>query len=239
MPRISALFWEALWVPCCLLIHPLRLALVRRVEGEIPRGPVLLAAKHASSFDITVLAAFGQRLQRRRPYFQMGSFVGYRILGAITPLLRRLGGFAVMRPKDVRRLVQRSGLEKREALEVMKRTNEEAEATRRTLLRDSETLVVFPEGTRAADHVAPLKATLEIDSALALVREEGLTVDVWPVVISMGRKRWFRRPMRVDYRPAFRLEAGQDAEAVLQRIAREFDEHWVAPEELERARMPG
>ena len=101
-------------------------------------------------------------MTRARPYFQMGSFIGYPVLGPLVPLLRRLGGFCVMRPKEVLRLKGRRGWDRDRARAMMRTVNEEAEKVRLSVLRSAGTLVVFPEGTRDDAHVRPMASDLEI-----------------------------------------------------------------------------
>lgn len=239
MDRINPWLWEGCNLFSRWLLTPLKLALRVRTEGEPPKPEsgvgVLLAAKHVSSFDISVLADLAKRLAGRRPYYQMGSFVGYRILGSITPFLRRLGGFAVMRPKDLRRLVAKAGLTREQAIATMREVNQSAEARRQELLRAGEILVVYPEGTRSPDAVLPLKATTEIDSALTVLREGGRVL-IWPVVLSFAPSQRWRRPADFHFLRPFELTKEHSAEEVLATLEGLFHAHWIPPDRMRAKR---
>jgi len=222
----------ALWTLCewpCRMFWRLRLAL--EVRGEpLASGALLLAAKHASSFDILLLGHLVRRRTGRIPCFQMGSFEGYRILGPLSPLLAKLGGFPVMRPKDVRRIAAKTG-RREDALSRMRSVNEQAEQTRRTVLLAGGALVVYPEGTRDGSCVRPFKGTLEVDSALQ-VQAGGTPVHVQPVSIAYARPRWFRRRVIVEFAPAFLLGHEQDAASVLERVRAEISQRWMNEDQV-------
>jgi 1-acyl-sn-glycerol-3-phosphate acyltransferase len=197
-----------------------------QIHGQVPDGAAILCAKHSSGFDIPVLAWLTWRTRQSRAYFQMGSFVGYPVLGVLVPILKRLGGFPVMRPKEVLRLRHR-GSKKEDVLRHMAEVNVGAERTREAVLRSGGTLVVFPEGTRDESRVRPLHSNLEIETALRL-RKEGLRVWIWPVVLSYGPPRLFRRRLRVEAMEPFE-PASEDAGVVLHRIQGIFEGCWVPP----------
>lgn len=206
---------------------PLRLAVRRELVAAPPEGATLILAKHASSWDIPLVADHARRRLGKRAYFQMGSFVGYRVLGPLVPILRALGGFSVMRPKEVRRL-QQGGMERRAALERMREVNQAAEAGRRGLLERGEALVVFPEATRNDTEVLPLRSELELSSALEVVTA-GTPVMVWPIMLAFGPRGGRRRVLLRELEP-FHLGAGDTARAVLDRIEVAYRASWVPPE---------
>lgn len=229
-------FW---WIINLLarLVGRLRLAPTIRVEGPVPEGAVLLCAKHGTSFDIPLLADFTWTQRHSRPYFQMGSFVGYRVLGLLGPVLRRLGGFPVMRPKEALRLKSRLGLDREAALARMQEVNRGAEATREAVLRAGEVLVVFPEGTRDDARLRPVASTLELETALRAAAD-GVRVAIWPVVLSYGPRRFFRRHLVIDAQPPFPAPASLAAAAeVKARIEAVFARHWVPPEAVAALRL--
>ena len=179
-----------------LLAVPFRM----RVSGaeRAPKGPVLLACKHVSAWDIPIGAYLSNEFFGRKAYFQMGSFIGYPVFGRIVPVLRACGGFSVLRPKEVLRLRKTVDRERIHAL--MDEVNGVAEATRQAVLESGGVLVVFPEGTRDAGEVRPVRSHREIESALTVeARGHG---DARPVIVpaafNYGPKRFFRRRLDVE-----------------------------------------
>ncbi|MSR74171.1 MAG: 1-acyl-sn-glycerol-3-phosphate acyltransferase [Planctomycetes bacterium] len=232
--------WPLLWRLCEILprwLWHLRLALEVRGVCHLTTGPVLLCAKHASAFDILLLGHLSRTRMRRLPHFQMGSFIGYRLLGPLSPLLCRLGGFPVMRPKEVRRLAERSG-DRAAALETMRRVNAVAEDTRREVLASGGVLVVFPEGTRDAGALRGMKGTLEVESALAVLMA-GIPVCVVPTAISYARKRLFRRRVVVEFCPGFVPQITDSAASVLARVQAALEAHWIPPAQMGMHRKVG
>lgn len=214
----------------------IRLSIQVRGDGApAPGEAVLLAGKHASAFDIVLLGLLSRKRTRRRPFFQMGSFIGYRVFGRIRPVLRMLGGFEVMRPKEVRRLSKMSGWDRASSLAHMRRVNEDAESVRQTVLRNAGILAVFPEGTRNDEKILPLVSQLEFRSALAVARQ-GTRVVVWPVVVSLGRQRTFRRRCRVEFLDPFPLDPDASSEEVLEQVAVAWRAAWLDQDALEADR---
>lgn len=208
-------------------VSSLLLRLLFRVEvvpsRRLPRAPVLVAAKHGSGWDIPAMAWQVYVQLRLRANFQMGSFVGYPVLGRIVPLMRMCGGFPVMRPKEILRLRERKGLSKDEASRIMASVNDEAEATRREVLETRQALVFFPEGTRDNGAVRPIRGTHEIDTALRVVAE-GTPVEIWPVMLRYGAKGW-RPRLRIEFAEPFGA-AGLSAAAVAERLHAAFVATW-------------
>lgn len=200
-----------------------------------PDQAVLLAGKHASAHDIVLLGVLSFRRTGRRPFFQMGSFIGYRVLGRVKPIMRWVGGFEVMRPKEVRRLAKTPGWDRSAALEHMREVNDRAESVRRAVLTEGGVLAVFPEGTRDSERVRELSSELEVRSALAIAAE-GRDVVVWPVSVAMGRPRLLRRPMTVDFLEPFPLRSGTSPGEVLSRIDDSWRERWKPPEMVDDSR---
>lgn len=205
--------WPWLWYPIRFLALCFSHLKIRtRIEApqRLPEGPLLIWSKHASSWDIPVLASQARRRGGRIPFFQMGSFVGYRVLGPLRPLFVRLGGFPVLRPKEVLRL-RRKGFEKGRIRELMEKINGAAAETRRRVLAEGGVLVVFPEGTRDPDGVQPLRSELELQAALDHVASGHGPVRLVPVTLWMEprrdrcRRRFhvrFHEPQELDGRPA-------------------------------------
>jgi 1-acyl-sn-glycerol-3-phosphate acyltransferase len=225
--KILPWFWETIFLLSGLLVR-LRLRVETVGMEKAPRGAVLIAAKHASSWDIPLVCRLARFALGRRAYFQMGSFVGYPILGRIVPFMERCGGFCVMRPKEVLRLRKREGLERDEIHARMERVNRAAEDTRRAVLEEGGVLAFFPEGSRDDTQVRPLKATNELATAVEL-RFAGVTSTVWPVVLSFGPKRgWRRRRVRIDCLDPLPV-TGVSPDPLSAEIERRFRAHWRPP----------
>ena len=222
--RIRILPW--VWHPTNFVSSWL-LRLLYKVEvrpsRRLPTAPVLIAAKHASGWDIPAMAWQVYARLGLHGNFQMGSFVGYTVLGRIVPLMRICGGFPVMRPKEILRLRERRRLTKDEATRIMSEVNDEAEATRREILEKRQALVFFPEGTRDNDRVRPIRGTHEIDTALSAAAE-GSRVEVWPVMLRYGT-RGFRPRLRIEFAEPFEVN-GLSAESVAERIHAAFVATW-------------
>lgn len=184
-------------------------------HGRLPTAPVLVAAKHGSSWDIPAMSWQVYEHLGLRSNFQMGSFVGYPILGRIVPMLRLCGGFPVMRPKEILRLKDRQGLSKEEAMRLMADMNDEANHVRREIFEQRQALVFFPEGTRDNDTVRPVRGTHEIESAVAAA-VRGIPVDIWPVLIHYGPPKW-RRTLTIEFMEPFAV-SGLSSEAIAERI---------------------
>jgi hypothetical protein len=162
----------------------------------------------------------------------MGSFTGYRLLGPLAPLLVRLGAFRVMRPKEVLRLRARPGWDRERARARMSEVNDLAEQSRREILRRGGMIVVFPEGTRDAGAVRPLRSEHEIASAVAL-RAEGIETTLWPALLSYGPRRLFRRRLEIDLLEPFAL-GDRTARDVLELLGRLFHAGWKPPDAVGR-----
>jgi 1-acyl-sn-glycerol-3-phosphate acyltransferase len=202
-----------------------------KIPPDVPRGPVLLACKHVSAWDIP-LATYLVRhaLQGRKPYFQMGSFIGYPVFGRIVPAMQACGGFSVLRPKEVLRLRKDPGQDRARMRALMDEVNGVAEATRRAVLARGGVIVVFPEGTRDARAVQPVRSMHEIQSALAIAEtaEPAKRPVILPAIFNYGKKRRFRRTVDVEIAAPIPLD-GQDAPALAARIEQTFRERWRAP----------
>ncbi|MAG56459.1 MAG: hypothetical protein CMJ83_09225 [Planctomycetes bacterium] len=232
-PRIRPLFWR-LTERAGRAVAMIRLRLQVRLEGAVPEGAVLLCSKHTSSLDISLLATNVRRLRGAPPYFQMGSFVGYPLLGVLRPVLRALGGFSVMRPKEVRQLSKRRGWDRESATQMMRDTNVAADRVRQDVLGSGGVLIVFPEGTRDDSELRPLKSEREVLSGIEAARD-GVAVRIWPVTIALGPPRWWRRPAVIRFHEPLELDPTASAIGVLEQIEARLEAGWVPPAEVATA----
>jgi 1-acyl-sn-glycerol-3-phosphate acyltransferase len=166
--RSYARGWVRFHAGCCRIILGIR----TRVEGEVPLGPVLVAAKHQSLYDpldlIRILGAPSAVMKRQLAQIPLWGWVARRY-GAIP--VDRTGGAT--------------------ALRAMMRAADAARA-------EGRSVVIFPEGTRVAPGERP---PLQPGFA-GLYRRLGLPVvpvaldagEVWP------RDSWVKRPGVVTVR---------------------------------------
>ncbi|MEZ6196884.1 MAG: hypothetical protein R3F20_14340 [Planctomycetota bacterium] len=202
------------------------------VRSRELEGPVVWVAKHCAWWETPLVGHLSWRLVRERPSFEMSSFHGYAFLGRVRGLLRALGGFEVMRPKDLLRL-KHAGAGKREELgALMEKVNAEAGERRRGILRAGGAYAFYPEGTRDAAVLRPFKSEHEIREAIALATEEGIPVSVVPVAPCYGARPrpWIpflrRRPVTLVVLEPVPL-VGRGAEEVLADIRRALEAVWV------------
>ena len=200
----------------------------------IPTGirvPVILAGKHCHYWDVPLLASVSRRCVGKSPFFEMGTFQGYPILGRVTWLLRAIGGFPVMRSKDVLRLKHQTGKSRAELSKVMREINEAAADKRREILRRGQALCFFPEGTRDPDGIGRLRARQEVDEAIAQDEAEGLGIQLVPVFPVFGPKPSFpipfirRTPVDVIILDPISLK-GRETTELLEEVASLMREHW-------------
>lgn len=232
-PKIRAWFWHLVgfvWMFVARMKFRIR---VRHHGCPDPDAAVILCGKHASAFDIVLLGVSSRQRTRRLPFFQMGSFIGYRVFGRIKPFLRALGGFEVMRPKEVRRLSKIAGWDRSKAVDHMRAVNEGAEEIRRKILGSAGILAFFPEGTRDDARILPLVSELEVTSALAAAAA-GSRVVVWPATVAMG-PRGFRRRIDVDFGEPFDLDPSAEPAEVLELVEKAWRRTWREPKDVGRA----
>jgi 1-acyl-sn-glycerol-3-phosphate acyltransferase len=93
--KVIPWLWELSYWSCRITLL-VRARVDLRFHGPVPKGPVVLCSKHATSIDIPITSYLCRAFRGDRPFFQMGSFIGYRVLGPLTFILRRIGAFSVM-----------------------------------------------------------------------------------------------------------------------------------------------
>jgi 1-acyl-sn-glycerol-3-phosphate acyltransferase len=228
-PALGLVPWVWWTIYCVACLFLLRIRFRIRVSGadRVPAAPVLLACKHVSAWDIPLGAYVSKEFLGRKAYFQMGSFIGYPVFGRIVPAMRACGGFSVMRPKEVLRLRKREDLDRAGIHALMDEVNGTAEATRRAVLAQGGVLVVFPEGTRDAEAVRPVRGAHEIESAIAVAASaDGAARPVIvPATFNYGKKRFFRRPLDVDLLEPLPV-AGATAAELAARVESALRERW-------------
>lgn len=151
------------------------------------RGPVVVVGKHSSYWDVPLVGICAWRMYRSIPRFEMGSFVGYPLLGRFGWLFRLLGAFPVMRAKDLLRLKRRTGRSKDELSGIMRGINQAAAQMRDGVLRDDGVFCFFPEGARNKEAVGRLRSRHEIEEAIELARTDA-TIHVQPIICEFGPK---------------------------------------------------
>ncbi len=211
-----------------------------RIEGCGRKlgGPALVLGKHASYWDIPMLAR-GLRCNFRGvyPWYEMASFHGYPLLGRLIWFLRLNGGFPVMRPKDLIRLKRGGISDKAELRAIMQRVNEEAAATRRRILEKGDAVCFFPEGPRDAERVLPLRSFHELEEAQSFAAETGRPVVFLPILPCYGTKpRSFLRRRKVILKVLDPLATdGRSATEILAEAQARFEGAWLAPAEVDEA----
>lgn len=185
MPRvIRPLYW---FVHAFVVAMLLRLRYVVRVTchaSELKR-PAILAAKHLSYWDVPLLSRVVLEHWRLIPFFEMGTFEGYPFLGRIRPILRAVGGFEVMRGKDLLRLKARAKGDRQALKERMRRVNAAASTARREILSNGGVYCFFPEGARDPAALRPLRSKTEIQEGIQLANDEDR--DLWVHPVSLRR----------------------------------------------------
>ncbi len=193
--RTSPPVWYLTTLILHLIVHP---ALFRiRVKGHRQaRGPAVIVGKHSSYWDVPITGIRGWMMYRSIPRFEMGSFVGYALLGKLEWLFRLLGGFPVMRAKDILRLKHITGGSRAEVSEVMKSVNNEAKRMRREVFESEGVFCFFPEGARNKAAVGRMRSRHEIDEAIEFAREHP-TFHVQPIICEFGPSPRFRIPFLI------------------------------------------
>ena len=234
MPSFFAPLYWLVYIVSARIGVSARFALTVRAHPEARRRPLIVAAKHTSYWDVPILSRAVRTRLRQKPYFEMGSFHGYPVIGRLRWALRACGGFEVMRGKDLMRLKASTGKSRAELRKIMEGVNDKAAGHRRVLLERGGTLCFFPEGTRNPEGVRPLKARLEIDEAVAYCTEHD--IDAW--LVPAGIRRW---PLEGRFIPFFRRARlvvdlgapialrGASVEDVLETIRDHFEALYAEP----------
>ena len=208
---------------------------LHRVVLEAPSvpfpKPALVMAKHVNAYDIPLVADTVWRLTGEPPYFEMGTFYGYKVLGPMSGFLRKLGGFPVMRPKDVLRLRRGEGMTRDQVSTMMRDVNDRAVAMRAEILRRGHVLSFFPEGTRSADEVLELRSRHEVEEALELVETEGIDIHVVPIFPCFGARPRFRIPWLVRTPVTVKVLdpiplKGRTVDDVIAEVSALMKQHW-------------
>ncbi len=189
MPRlIRPLYW---FVYAFVVALALRLRYVVRVTCHVSdlKRPAMLAAKHLSYWDVPLMSRVVLDHWRVIPFFEMGTFEGYPFLGRIRPILRAVGGFEVMRGKDLLRLKARAGGDRQALKERMRNVNAAAETARREILSGGGVYCFFPEGARDAKNLRRLRSKTEIEEGVRLANDEGRDLWVHPVSLRRSAER--------------------------------------------------
>ncbi len=189
MPRvIRPLYW---FIHAFVVATLLRIRYVVRVQrhaAELKR-PAILAAKHLSYWDVPLMSRVVLRYWRVIPFFEMGTFEGYAFLGRVRPILRAVGGFEVMRGKDLLRLKARAGGDRQSLRDRMRRVNMAASTARREILLGGGVYCFFPEGARDPDNLRRLRSKTEIEEGILLADEASRDLWVHPVSLRRSTKR--------------------------------------------------
>ena len=141
-------------------------------------GPVLILPKHCSYRDILVEGVLLHRAT--------GRYANYVMKTGLSAFLELPGGVRIVRPKDIRRAVDRD--ERRRMLEEARRRNSETIAYLAWLYRSGECVISHPEGTRHADSMGVLQKEI-VEHLVGVEEQSGIRVPMIPVGIEYSPAR--------------------------------------------------
>lgn len=232
MARISATLWWFSYILLILLLGKARFRLRWEGDANSATPPALLLGKHCSYWDIPLISTGVKKWYRTIPFFEMGSFHGYAVLGKVRWILKLWGGFEVMRSKDLLRLKHITKKSRAELREVMNEVNAAAAKKRAAIFRSHQTMCFFPEGARDKEAVARLRSTYEVAEAIEQAKQENLAIQIRPVVPCYGPKPKFFIPYICRREVVIRLLdpidfEGRSAEEVLDSARQAMEAHWT------------
>ena len=135
-------------------------------------GPVLLLPKHCAYRDIPLEGIVFYRVARR-----YGTYV---MKVGLWGILEGVGGFKIIRPKDIRRIKDRE--QRRAEIRRARAANEQTQNYLTWLYSQGELVVSHPEGMRYQDGMGPMQREI-IDHLLKAEEKLGVKIPLIPVGI--------------------------------------------------------
>ena len=135
-------------------------------------GPALLLPKHHAYRDILVEGVSLYRYTKRYPTFVMKT--------GLWGILEHFGGVKVTRPKDIRRLKDKTA--RRNAIKAARIANHDLQKYLSGLYRNGEIVISHPEGERSSGSMGPLQKEI-VEHLLHVQRDHSLRVPIIPIGI--------------------------------------------------------
>jgi len=185
----------------CIRVVATRLFAYHRIliEGEdrLPaHGPVLLLPKHCAYRDIPLEGIVFYRTMRR-----YGTYV---MKVGLWGILELVGGFKIVRPKDIRRIKDRE--QRRAEIRRARAANQQTQSYLTWLYSQGEMIVSHPEGMRYQNAMGPMQREI-IDHLLKAQEELGLQIPLIPVGIEY--EGYWKPRARVTFRVGEPLYSSQ------------------------------